>query len=751
MEGPLAAAFSAAMPAGRPVNVSRRGMFAAAGAGLFLGLAIPGRAPRAQGAPPGAALRHAGKVTAYLRIAPDGKIHLQNPFVEGGQGIDSAVAQIVAEELDAPPADFIVTCAPPGEDFRVMQGGNARFTGGSFSVRSSFAHFRTLGAAARAMLIEAAAERLALPAASLSTEPGRVIHTESGRAIPYGELAMAAAALTPPDNPPLRDPTTYRFIGRPLPRFDVRAKSTGKITYAIDVKVDGMLLAAVVHAPRAGAQPAAVTNEAALRAMPGVHSVHRLPGAVAVVADTWWRAKTAVAQAQIAWQALQGPVMDADFTAETMLGRLKAAAGTHGNTAEEAGDAAVALTTAARVIEAEYDAPYLAHAQMEPPSATARFNADGTLDVWVPNQAPDFFQASAARAAGIEAAKIRIHSPPLGGFFGRHFAYGAANAHPQAILLAKATSRPVKVIWSREEEFARDAYRPLSYATFRAGLDASGDIVAFQAAGYGEGPITRHFGAARLGNPPIDGSIMEGLTGKPYRFATKRVEFIPVPHPPGVNLGFWRSVGHSMNDFFFESFLDEVAAATGRDPYEMRLALVAHSERHKALLNAVAGLSGGWRRGPYDAPDGTRRARGVAMASPFGSEVATIAEVSVSDGEVMVHDLWVAIDPGRVVNPRTIEEQVQSAAAIGLSSALFEEIGFERGEVTTRNFDTYRVLRRDRMPRVRVAIIESGAPMGGVGEPGTPGVPPAVANAVFALTGQRLRSMPFGRTRLSGA
>lgn len=741
---------AAGLSTGRPVNLSRRGLFAAAGAGLFLGLAVPVRAPRGQGSA-AAALRHAAKVPAYLRIAPDGKIYLQNPFVEGGQGIDTAIAQIVAEELDADPAAFVVTCAPPGEDYRVMQGGNARFTGGSFSVRSSFAHFRTLGATARAMLIEAAAARLAVSADALTTEPGRVLHGTNGRAIPYGELAEAAAALTPPASAPLKDPARFRLIGAPVPRLDVRAKSTGKVTYGIDVKVDGMLLAAVLHAPRAGAQPAAVTNEDALRALPGVHSVHRLPGAVAVVADTWWRAKKAVEQAQVAWHALNGPVMAEDFSSAAMFDRLKAAAGTPGNTAEEAGDIRTAFAGAARVVEAEYDAPYLAHAQMEPPSATARFNADGTLDVWVPNQVPDIFQATAARVAQLEPAKVRIHSPPLGGFFGRHFSYGAANVHPQAILLAKATGRPVKVIWSREEEFARDAYRPLAFATFRAGLDVAGDVVALQAAGYGEGPIARHFGTARLGNPPVDGSIMEGLTGKPYRFPAKRVEYVPVPHPPGVNLGFWRSVGHSMNDFFFESFLDEVAAAANKDPFAFRMGLLAHSERHRNLLNAVAELSGGWRRGPYDAPDGTRRARGVAMASPFGSEVATIAEVSAKDGEVVVHDLWVAIDPGRIVNPRTIEEQVQSAAAIGLSSALAEEVVFDRGEVATRNFDTYQVLRRDRMPRVHVRIVESGAPMGGVGEPGTPGVPPAVANAVFALTGQRMRSLPFSKTRLSGA
>ena len=263
--------------------------------------------------------------------------------------------------------------------------------------------------------------------------------------------------------------------------------------------------------------------------------------------------------------------------------------------------------------------------------STARFNADGTLDLWVPNQAPDQFQATAARAAQIDPAQVRLHSPPLGGFFGRHFAYGPANAHLQAIQLAKATGKPVKVIWSREEEFARDAYRPLAFATFRAGLDTRGEVVALQAAGYGEGPMTRHFGAAALGTPPVDGSVMEGLTGKPYRFPAKRVEYVPVPHPPGVNLGFWRSAGHSMNDFFLECFLDEIAEAVGKDPFALRVALLPDPGRHRALLDAAAEMSGGWRRGPYDAPDGTRRARGVALASPFGSEVATIAEVSARD------------------------------------------------------------------------------------------------------------------------
>lgn len=734
--------------AGETLNLSRRGLLAGTAAGLLLAAGVPVRPARGQAA---GALPHATKVAAYLNIRPDGAIHLQNPFIEGGQGVDTAIAQIVAEELDADPARFVVTCAPAGADYLVVANGTRRLTGGSLSVRSSFAHFRKLGATARAMLMEAAAARWGVPAAECATEPGRVLHRTSGRAATYGELAEAAAALTPPADAPVKDPKDFRLIGKPVAKLGVRERSTGQVKYGIDLSVEGMLQAAVVHAPRAGAEPGAFGNEAAVKAMPGVHSIQRLPGAVAVLADSFWRARKAAEALQVVWTALSGPVVPEEFSSSTMLARLKAAKGTPGNTAEQAGDVAAGLSGAARVIEAEYDAPYLAHAQLEPPSAIARFNADGTLDVWTPNQAPEAFQAVAAKTAGLEPAKARIHSPPLGGFFGRHFAYGPGLPMPQAILLAKAVGRPVKVIWTREEEFGRDAYRPLAYAAFRAGLDSDGNLVALHAAGHGEGPITRHFGPARLGNPPVDGSIMEGLARKPYRIPNKRVEYVPVSHPTGVNLGFWRSVGHSMNDFFYECFLDEVAAAAGRDPFAFREALLQHSPRHLNLLRAVAELAGGWRRDPFVAPDGTRRARGIAMASPFGSEVATMAEVSVQGGEVTVHDVWVAIDPGRIVNPRIIAAQVEGAVAIGLSSAMAEEVVFERGAPQTRNFDTYMVLRRDRMPRVHTRIVESGAPMGGIGEPGTPGGPPAVANAIAILTGHRIRSLPFSKTRLGQA
>ncbi len=415
--------------------------------------------------------------------------------------------------------------------------------------------------------------------------------------------------------------------------------------------------------------------------------------------------------------------------------------------AEQEGDPAAAFTGAAKVVEAEYDAPYLAHAQLEPPSAVARFAGDGSLDLWLPNQMPEVFQQVAAKTAGLQPDQVRIHSPLLGGFFGRHFYYGPANPFPQAILLAKATGRPVRVLWSREEEFGMDAVRPLSFARFRAALGPDGMPVAIQTTAVGEGPIGRWFGA--LFKSPVDSSVVEGLDKKPYAIPNRRLDFVKVPHP--VTIAFWRSVGHSMNDYFYESFLDEIAQAGGKDPFALRMSLLKDRPRHRTLLQAVADLGRRWRRGPFQAADGTRRGRGVSMASPFGSETATIAEVSLKDGEARVHDLWIAIDPGSVVNPAIVKRQVESAAALGLSSTLLEQVVYEGGQRQARNFDAYPILDRERMPRVHVCNRREWAPMGGIGEPGLPGVPPAVVNAVAALTGQRVRSLPLAKARLSGA
>ncbi|WP_336490211.1 xanthine dehydrogenase family protein molybdopterin-binding subunit [Methylobacterium nigriterrae] len=728
-------------------NLSRRGFLGAASGALLLGIGLPTEA-RAQAEGAGAVAPKPGtRVAAFLEIRPDDSVRLLSPFVEGGQGINTGLAQTIGEELDLDPSRFAVECAPPGPDYAVVNG--LRLTGGSFSTRSSFEAMRRLGATAREMLIRAAAAKLGTQPDQLTTENGRVVHAASGRSLGYGALAESALALKPREDVPLRDPASFRYIGKPVPRLDMRDKSTGRATYAIDLAIDGMLHAAVVHAPHLGTEPEAIANESDVAAMPGVGSIHRLPGAVAVVADTWWHARKGVEALQVTWTkpAAQGlDTVSEAFSSAAMREALKVSQAAL-LVAEQEGDAERALGSAAKIVEAEYDAPYLAHAQLEPPSSIARFSDDGSLDLWVPNQMPEVFQQVAAKVAGLQPDSVRIHSPMLGGFFGRHFYYGPANPFPQAILLARATGRPVRVLWSREEEFGMDAVRPLGFVRFRAGIGPDGMPVAIHTRAVGEGPIGRWFGA--VFKEPVDSSVVEGLDRKPYAIPNRKLDYVKVPQP--VTIAFWRSVGHSMNDFFYESFLDEVAEAGGMDPFDLRLALLKDSPRHLTLLRTVAGLAGGWKRGPFDAPDGTRRARGVSMASPFGSETATVAEVSLKDGEARVHDLWIAIDPGRVVNPAIVERQVEGAAALGLSATLLEQVVYEGGQRQARNFDAYPVLDRERMPQVHVAIVESGAPMGGIGEPGLPGVPPAVVNAVAALTGQRVRSLPLAKTRLSGA
>nr|WP_246252469.1 xanthine dehydrogenase family protein molybdopterin-binding subunit [Ancylobacter pratisalsi] len=735
---------TARKPDALPLNLSRRSFLGASLGALVLGVALEGGGRAlAQDAPP--AIVPGTRVNAYIEIRPDSTVLFRSAFIEGGQGIFTAMAQIVGEELDVDPSQFVVEGAPPGPDYGLI--GGLRFTGGSMSVRKSYDAMRKLGAAARQMLLQAAATQLGVPVGELSTQPGRVIHAASSRSIPYGELATAAAALPMPTDVPLRSREDFRWIGKPVARIDIRDKSTGKATYAIDLKVDGMLYGAVQHGVRLGLEPGALANEDQVKAMPGVHSVHRLPGAVAVLANSWWRARRAVEALQITWT--EGApdsvvrVMPADYSSEKHLADLKARTG-DGLAFETHGAVGPALADADRIVEASFDAPHLAHAQLEPPSAIARFNADGTLEIWAPNQAPEMFQADAAKVAGIAPEKVIIHSPILGGFFGRHFLYQTSNPYPQAILLAKATGRPVKLLWTREEEFLRDALRPMSVARFRAGLDAKGMPIAMSAVAVCEGAASRWFGRT---DDKVDSTAVEGIAGKVYAIPNRRVGHIHVDDP--TIIGFWRSVGHSMNDFFYETFFDEMADAGKQDPYELRRRLLAESPRHLALIEAVAALSGGWKRGPFTAEDGTRRARGVAMASPFGSEVATIAEVSLKQGEVVVHNVWVAIDPGSIVNPAIIEAQVNSAVALGLSSALLEEVVYEEGAPRARNYDGYPILPPDRMPKVHVRIVESGAPMGGIGEPGLPGVPPAVVNAASVLTGQRIRSLPLSRSNLT--
>ncbi|MGN7738520.1 molybdopterin cofactor-binding domain-containing protein [Pseudomonas sp. 22526] len=731
-----------------PVNLSRRRFLTGTAVGaLVLGFGLPLGSARVLAATATAAERGT-QVPAFLEIRPDGSVRLLSPFMEGGQGTHTAMAQIVGEELDADPATFVVESAPPGEAYVVMENG-LRITGGSMSVRMSYPTMRRLGALARAMLLQAGAEQLGVPVAELSTEPGRVLHAASGRSLGYGELAGRALDMPVPDpaSITLRDPSQFRWIGKPVRRVDAYEKSTGKALYSIDLKVDGMLHAAVQHAPRLGMTVGNLRNEEQVKAMKGVHSVHQLPGAVAVVAERWWHAKRAVEAIQVDWLEASADskvrAMPADFSSDGFRDFLAAQQGPARDDENE-GDVAAALASAKTQVEATYHNQYLNHAQLEPPSALARFNPDGSLEVWLPNQAPDMFRDDIARRTGLSASQITLHSPLLGGFFGRHFLYDSANPYPQAIALAKAVGRPVKVIWSREEEFVRDVLRPVAVVKFRAALDAEGLPVAIEAVSATEGPTEAIAGKQ---GEKIDPTAVEGLSGKSYAIANKRIAQIYVKGP--AMLGYWRSVGNSLNDFFYEAFLDELADKGGRDPYELRQHLLRDNPRLTTLLQAVGELSGGWKRGPFTAEDGSRRARGVAMASPFGSHTAVIAEVSIERGQVKVHDIWQAIDPGSIVNPAIVEAQVNGAVALGLSQTLLEEAIYLDGKPRARNYDLYPILPLSRMARVHVRIVESGEKMGGIGEPPLPAVAPAVANAVAWLTGQRIRSLPLSRYTFS--
>ncbi|CAI8937057.1 isoquinoline 1-oxidoreductase [Pseudomonas soli] len=737
----------ARLRSGETVNLSRRRFLAGSAIGaLVLGFGLPLGSARVQAAT--ANTERGTQVPAFLEIRPDGSVHLLSPFMEGGQGVNTAMAQIIGEELDADPATFVVESAPAGEAYVVMENG-LRITGGSMSVRMSYPTMRRLGALARAMLLQAGAEQLGVPVGELSTEPGKVVHAASGRALGYGELAAKAMDLPVPDpaSVKLRDPSQFRWIGKPVQRLDAYDKSTGKAVYSIDVKVDGMLHAAVQHAPRLGMTVGNLRNEEQVKAMKGVHSVHQLPGAVAVVAERWWHAKRAVEALQVDWKEVaadsQVRPMPADFSSDGWREHLAAQTGPSRDE-ENHGDVAGALAAAKTKVEATYHNQFLNHAQLEPPSATARFNPDGSLEVWLPNQAQDMFRDDIAKRTGLDPARITLHSPLLGGFFGRHFLYDSANPYPQAIALAKAVGRPVKLIWSREEEFLRDAMRPMAVVKFRAALDEKGLPVAIEAISATEGPTEAI--AGKQGDT-VDPTALEGLSGKAYAIANKRIAQIYVKGP--AMLGYWRSVGNSLNDFFYESFLDELADKGGHDPFKLRLQLLRDNPRLTTLLQAVGELSGGWKRGPFTAEDGSKRARGVAMASPFGSEAAVIAEVSLEGGQVKVHDIWQAIDPGSIVNPAIIEAQVNGAVSLGLSQVLLEESVWLNGMPRARNYDLYPVLPPSRMARVHVRIVESGAKMGGIGEPPLPAVAPAVANAVAQLTGQRVRSMPLSRHTFS--
>ncbi|MGQ0702689.1 MAG: molybdopterin cofactor-binding domain-containing protein [Gemmatimonadales bacterium] len=689
------------------VKLSRR-EFVVLGVGTGAGLVLATRLP-------GSTRRRAAafQPNPFLRVAPDGTVTIWMARAEMGQGVRTALPMIVADELDADweRVRIIQADAHPAKYGRQM-------TVGSSSVRSgAWMRLREAGAAAREMLITAAAARWAVPAPECRTEKGLVIHERSGRRAGYGELADAAAQLPVPAQPRLKDPSAFRLIGTRIPQVDLAAKVTGRATFGIDVRLPGMLFATVVRSPVFGGKLKSFDAEPAGR-VPGVRDVVAISSGVAVVAEHSWAAFEGARALRIEWEPGEFAMSTADFAAEYSR-RIE----TPGIVAQQDGDAAAALQAAARRHSATYDAPFLSHATMEPMNCTARVR-DGQCEVWAPTQNPQGSQAAAARVSGLPIEQVVVHPTYLGCGWGRRSRTEFVEDAVETALKVKA---PVQVLWTREEDLGHDYYRPLARCRFEGGLDGAGNLVALSAR-----VVSTPIGGGRADQ--VDRNGVDGIVGSPYRFAGFRVESHPFVTP--VWIGHWRSVGVSQNTFFLESFLDELAALAGKDPVEFRRSLL-RDPRARAVLD-LAAEQASWGSA---LPSGV--GRGVALVMNKESYVAQVAEASVERGQIRVHRVVCAADCGQVIHPGIVEAQLSGSIISGLGAALFEEITFEGGRVRQRNFADYRLLRFPEAPRVEVHLVSSRAGPGSAGEPGLPPIAPAVANAVFAATGRRLRTLPL--------
>jgi isoquinoline 1-oxidoreductase beta subunit len=694
---------------------------AAFGGGMLIGWveaaqAEPGSAPAAEFAP-----------NAFIRIDLDGKVTVISPSIEMGQGTYTALPMLVAEELDADMAQVTYGIAPPSDKLYGNPAvGGAQLTGGSTSVRGFYKPLREAGAAARQMLVAAASEKLGVDATELTTEKGEVIHAKSGQRIGYGALADAAAKLPVPDKVVLKEPSQFRIIGTPVKRLDASGKVDGAAKFGIDVQVPGMKIATVAASPVFGGTLASVDESAAL-AVPGVRQVIKINDAVAVVADHYWAARKGLEAAAPKFDA--GP--NASVSTADIVAALAKASERDGAVGKSVGDAAGELGKAAQRLESVYENPFLAHAAMEPINCTVHVTPDG-CDIWVGTQVPANAQLAASTALGIERDKVRIHNHLLGGGFGRRLEFDFV---VQAVLIAKQSKDPIKIVWSREEDIQHDMYRPYYYDRISAGLDPKGELIAWKHRIVGSSIMARFFPAAFKND--LDSDAVDGAIELPYDIPNVFVDYVR-EEPPGIPTAFWRGVGPTRNCFVVESFIDELAAAAKKDPVEFRRQLTAKHPRARHVVERAAQLSG------WGTPLGERKGRGMALLFAFGTYLAEVAEVSVNDsGEVHVDRVVAVVDCGQVVNPDTVQAQLQSGIIFGISAALWGEITLKDGRVEQSNFDNYRVLRIDEAPKIEVEIVNNGEAPGGIGEPGTSAVMPAVANAVFAATGVRMRKLPL--------
>ncbi len=702
------------------IALSRRGFVIAAltaAGGMMLGLRPADAAAGAE-------------VGAWLVIDPDDRITIRVSKSEMGQGVYTSLPMLIAEELHCDWSKVRVEHASANRNLTDHVYGSMG-TGGSRTIRSLHAAMQQVGANARMRLITAAAQRWDVPATACTASDGQVHHAATGRAVRFGVLAPAAANVQLSAEPAITPPDQYSFAGKPVARLDTQVKCTGQAQFGIDVRLPDMVYAAVTLCPVPGGTVKSY-DASKVTGRRGILAVVPVPNGVAVVADRFWRAKQASLDLPVEWN----PGAGAGTNSAMFRAEYRAALDGKLATARNDGDVAQALTQGV-LVEANYEVPHLSHAPMEPLNCTAHVRPDG-VDVWLGTQNPDMALALAATAAGVAPEKVRVHVCYLGGGFGRR----AVNDELiQAVTVAKAVGKPVKLVWTREIDIRHDRYRPQAALRCRASLATDGALngLHIQTA---VGSITRSLG---WGSVPdgIEQQAVEGLANQPYAVASQRVDCVlKNTHIPVM---FWRSVGSSQNAFVVESFIDELAHAAKQDPYQFRRKLLAHRPDFLRVLDLAA------EKGDWGKPLPAGKGRGIAIHESFDTIVAQVAEVSVSThGEVKVDRVVAAVDCGHVVNPRLVEMQIESGVIYGLTAALFDAITIKDGAVEQGNFDTYQIARMADAPRIETYItLSRGARWGGIGEPGTPPVAPAVANAIFAITGKRISSLPISNTDLT--
>jgi len=723
------------------IDISRRsflGSSAAAAGGLMVGfhVASPGEAAAQGAAPP-------PEINAWVRVLPDDRVVIRIVRSEMGQGTLTGLAQLVAEELDCDWSKVSTEQPTPGQSLARNRVWGNFSTGGSRGIRESQEYVRKGGAIARLMLVQAAADEWKVPVGECRAAQSAITHVPTGRTLSYGKVADAAGRLPVPADAPLKDPKDWKIVGKPLPRLDTKDKLTGAQVYGMDLKLPGMLNAAIKDCPVFGGKVKSF-DAAAIARRPGVKKVVQVgDSAVAVVADTWWHAKTALDALPIVWdEGVNATASSAAFAAVLKAG-LDAPEAVVGNSN---GDARAALAASARTVEAVYALPHQNHATMETMNATARWTPS-RCEVWTPTQNGEAALAATSEAAGLPATQCEVYKINLGGGFGRR---GAVHDWVrQAVVIAKEMpGTPVKLIWSREEDMQHGRYHPVTMCKLKAALDAQGKLTALHMRISGQSILAGVFPQnVRDGRDPV---VFQGLNASgPEASIGYSVPHLLIDHAmrnPTVPPGFWRGVNLNQNAVYLECFLDEVAHATKQDPLAFRLKLMANHPKHRAVLEAAA-RGAGWGT---PAPAGVFR--GIAQTMGFGSYVAAVAEVSVSPaGELKILRIVAATDPGHVVNPQQVAMQVEGSFVYGLSAALYGECTLKDGRIEQSNFDSYPVMRLAQMPKVETIIVASGGFWGGVGEPTIAVAAPAVLNAIFAATGVRVRELPLKNQSLKKA